>query len=584
MSVHGNIRNLKTSQRKALEKLEGLRVDPNLMTSAQLADRLAELSKDTNRVVGVLIDRRGKVQEVMIGDYKRVFLPDIGRSRGGGTRFRGVRLITASTRGRGLDNDDFTDLAKLQLDVVATIQVNKDGRAGNIEWAHLIPDNPDRKIYEQYRVNHANALPTDFIDFISELEAEFERNAPVTIETSGDRALLVYVRTQEDFEPEEKIEELHALCDTAGVDIVETYTQSRKELDARYGIGSGALEDIEMRALQLGADILVFGQDLEASQLRNITTKTHLRVIDRTQLILDIFAQRARSAVGKLQVELAQLKYMLPRLSGRGTAMSRLAGGIGGRGPGETKLENDRRRARDRVRTLEKRIEELSAQREIRRANRRANQMPVIAIVGYTNAGKSTLLNTRTKSKVLSENKLFATLDPTTRRLRIPSAREVVLTDTVGFIRDLPEALIEAFRATLEELDEADLLLHVVDASDPAVERHMESTLQILHDLELDTIPRMLVYNKADRLAPEDREALNQDDGAIVVSAHDSKSLQVLLEAIDRFLVAAGRIDAIGEQWHEHEHDSSDDHDAIDSRDGEPQAKGKNGVEETAQS
>lgn len=545
MAVHGNTRNLKPSQRSALEKLADRRLRQDVIITAQLADRLATLSKETNRVIGVLIDRRGRIEDVIIGDHKRLYLPDIGRERGGGLRFRGVRLVRTALEGRSLDADDLTDLSKLQLDLVATVSVNRDGRPAAIEWAHLIPDNPQRQTHQIHTVNHANALPEDFGDFIAELEAEFERHADATISTQGDRALLVYVRTRGDTESEMKIAELHELCRTAGVEVAETFVQSRPSLDRRYGIGQGALEEVELRALQLGADMLVFGQDLAASQLRNITNETQLRVIDRTQLILDIFAQRAQSAVGKLQVELAQLKYMLPRLSGHGSAMSRLAGGIGGRGPGETKLENDRRRARDRIVSLEQRIEQLSQQRQLSRANRRANQVPVIGIVGYTNAGKSTLLNTLTNSAVLSEDKLFATLDPTTRRLRVPSEREVVLTDTVGFIRDLPDALREAFRATLEELHEADLLLHVVDVSDPAVDRHIESTRAILAELGLDEAPRLLVFNKIDRLDPDEQLDLVLQESGVAVSANQRESLDVLLEEIDRFLVATGRGESV---------------------------------------
>lgn len=549
MAVHGNTRNLKPSQRTALEKLGDRRLRQDVIVSAQLADRLAALSKETNRVIGLLIDRRGRIEDVIIGDHKRLYLPDIGRERGGGLRFRGVRLVRTALEGRSIDADDITDLSKLQLDVVATISVNREGRPVGIEWAHLIPDNPQRETHRSHRVAHANMLDEDFATFIEELEAEFERHADTSIHTGGDRALLVYVRTRGDHEADSKIAELHELCRTAGVEIAETFVQSRPSLDRRYGVGQGALEEVELRALQLGADMLVFGQDLQASQLRNVTELTQLRVIDRTQLILDIFAQRAQSAVGKLQVELAQLKYMLPRLSGRGSAMSRLAGGIGGRGPGETKLENDRRRARDRITALEHRIELLSKQRELSRANRRANQVPIIAIVGYTNAGKSTLLNTLTDATVLSEDKLFATLDPTTRRLRVPSEREVVLTDTVGFIRELPGALREAFRATLEELHEADLLLHVVDASDPAMEQHMKSTRALLAELGLDEAPRLLVYNKIDRLSPDEQLDLHLQTDAVAVSANDRASLDVLLEEIDRFLVAIGRGDTLAPSY-----------------------------------
>lgn len=528
-----------------LEKLGDKRLRDDSIITPQLATAMVELSKETNRVIGVLIDRRGRVEETMIGDHKRLYLPDIGRDRAGSSRFRGLRLVRTTLEQPRLAPDDITDLSKLHLDAVAVVHVRPDARPGQVQWAHLIPDNPQRQAFLTHDVRNVQELPQDWTDFIAELEAEFERGASTGIETYANRAMLVYVKSRSDREHEAKIAELHELCRTAGVDLVETYVQGRTDLDSKTAVGAGALEEIVLRALQLGATMLVFGQDLTASQLRNITEHSQIRVIDRTQLILDIFAQRAQSAVGKLQVELAQLKYTLPRLSGKGEAMSRLAGGIGGRGPGETKLETDRRRARDRVVLLEQRIEELRGQRDVRRASRKANEIPVIAIVGYTNAGKSTLLNTLTRSEVLSENKLFATLDTTTRRLRVPSAREVVLTDTVGFIRDLPVTLREAFRSTLEELHEADLLLHVVDASDPAMRSHMKSTRQILQDLGLNETPRLLVYNKIDRLTEDQQLDVFLAGDGVGISATDRKSLDTLLEAIDQFLITRGRADAI---------------------------------------
>lgn len=524
------------------------RVRQDVLVSAQLAERMVALSAETNRVVGALIDRRGKITDVMIGDARRLYLPDLGRVRGGGLRFRGVRLVRTVLGNGKLSQDDLTDLSKLQLDAVAALSISAQGKPGPLQWAHLIPDNPDRKLWLTHDVAHPGHLEEDFSRFIEELEAEFERSVDDTVTTHNERAMLVYVRTKGDREHAARLAELQELCRTADVEIAEIYQQSRKELDPRYAVGHGALEEIELRALQLGAELLVFGQDLSAAQMRNITTRTQLRVIDRTQLILDIFAQRAQTAVGKLQVELAQLKYTLPRLSGRGTAMSRLAGGIGGRGPGETKLEIDRRRARDRIRQLESKIEDLRKQRELRRSNRQANDVPVIAIVGYTNAGKSTLLNTLTQSTVLSEDKLFATLDPTTRRLRVPSEREVVLTDTVGFIRDLPEPLVGAFRATLEELSEADLLLHVVDASDPALRSHIASTRGILSELGLDATPRLLVYNKVDLLDEDQRLDCALEGDGILVSAREKASLDALLEELDRFLIAHGHAAAVMDQ------------------------------------
>ncbi len=298
--------------------------------------------------------------------------------------------------------------------------------------------------------------------------------------------------------------------------------------------------------MQAMATMLVFDADLSPSQARHIAEETSLKILDRTQLILDIFAQRAQSADGKLQVELAQLKYLLPRLSARDDSLSRLTGGIGGRGPGETKLEVDKRRVRDRISILEKKIDRLASEREVRRRQRSRRDLPIISIVGYTNAGKSTLLNALTRSDVLVEDKLFATLDPASRRLRFPRDREVIITDTVGFIRDLPKDLKNAFRATLEELSDADLLLHVVDASDPGAEEQMAAVEKILEELDLLKTPRLVVLNKADRVQGG-AEAFAAREKAVPISALNRQGLDRLLESADRILWAEGKTLAPGE-------------------------------------
>jgi len=545
---------------------------------------MTTISRDMGRVVGLLVDRRGQVEHVIIGDSRRLYLPDIGRARGGGARFRGLRLVRTWLAGDAIAHDDLTDLSKLQLDMIVSVNADSAGRPGRVSWAHLIPVNPKNELWRVQEARTIFDLDVPFSEFIEELEAEFAAKADKQTEIAADSAMIVYVRTRDDYHHQGNLAELQELCRTAGVKVVETYVQSRQKLDPKFAVGQGALEEIELRCLQLGAGMLIFGQDLDPGQSRSITDRTQLLVIDRTQLILDIFAQRAQSRVGKLQVELAQLKYRLPRLSSRNTGMSRLAGGIGGRGPGETKLEIDRRRARDRIRMLEKAVDRLGNERQLRRKNRTVNQLPVVSIVGYTNAGKSTLLNTLTQSTVLSENKLFATLDPTSRRLRFPHEREIILTDTVGFIRDLPDELREAFRATLEELADADLLLHVVDASDPSWQEHVRSTERILADLKLDETPRLLVFNKADRTSESQRADILLTHEGIFVSAIQRESTRQLLDEIDRWLLNNGFARMVGDPERDDDDaawaEQDDDDDLMVAPEQEPTSDGAEDDEE----
>ena len=292
-----------------------------------------------------------------------------------------------------------------------------------------------------------------------------------------------------------------------------------------------------LHCLDLGADLLIFDCELTPGQLRSITNSTELKVLDRSMLILDIFAQRAVTKEGRLQVELAQLKYSLPRLTEKDSGLSRLTGGIGGRGPGETKLEISRRRTRKRISDLEKKIDKIASQRAVRRERRRSRGVPVVAIVGYTNAGKSTLLNALTKGDVLVESKLFATLDPSSRRMRFPNDREVIFVDTVGFIRDLPKELIAAFRATLEEVSVADVLIHLVDATNPEREKQIEIVGHTLSDLELDEKPRLLVFNKTDRLTELETQSMLNAFGGLAVSAVARQGFEELLVTVQEMLV-----------------------------------------------
>jgi GTP-binding protein HflX len=491
--------------------------------------------------VGVLVHRSGAIDYVIVGDAGKLFLPDVGRLRAAQGRFRGLRLIHTHLRNEPLTRDDLVDLTRLRLDLVAAIQVAPDGTAGHVRYAHNVPDGPLG--YEESGPVRLDRLDVDFGELVSNLEAEFARRER-TREVRGKdgRAILIHVgeKTKQQTkggrpminEAGTAIRELGELARTAGVEVVDTVVQNRDKIDPKYVLGRGKLDDVVVRAMQLDAETLIFDRELSPSQAAAISGVTDLKIIDRTQLILDIFAQRAESRDGKLQVELAQLKYALPRLAQKDDALSRLTGGIGGRGPGETKLEIGRRRAKERVHHLEQQIKTLGRQREQRRRRRTRGDVPVVAIVGYTNAGKSTLLNTATGADVLAEDKLFATLDTRSRRLHVGDS-DVVLVDTVGFIRDLPEDLFAAFRATFEEAADADLILHVVDASDPARRDHIRTTEAVLDELGLAKRPRLLVWNKADLIPGGDAERLKVGArDTVVVSALEKQSTRKLVDAI----------------------------------------------------
>ena len=531
--VTGNTQGLKSSELKALERLYRRRVAPTEVVSPALAQQLAEQAAELHRQVGVLIDRRGAIQHVMVGDASKIVLPDFGRIRGGQGRFRGLRLVHTHLRGEPLTRDDMTDLALLRLDAVAAITVDAAGRPGKLFIGHMVPDGPARELPAE----PATAPRTDFVELITALEQQFGRAHRVASTDRGkDRALLVHVELGKAKGAEARVAELDELCRTAGVKVLDVIVQRRGEADPRFLVGRGKLDEVLLRAMQLGAEVVIFDPDLSPGQARAISEATELKVLDRTMLILDIFAQHATSRDGKLQVELAQLRYVLPRLVEKNTMMSRLTGGIGGRGPGETKLEINRRRARERIHLLDKRLEALADDRRLRRKQRGRRELPVIAICGYTNAGKSTLLNALTDGDAIAADKLFATLDPISRRLRFPKEREVIITDTVGFIRDLPEELVAAFRATLEEMSDADLLVHVVDASDPDRDQRIRAVEGILADLGLGEKPRILVWNKADRIEPADADYLARIAGGFVTSALDRATLGPLLLGIEREL------------------------------------------------
>ncbi len=536
--LEGNLAGLKKSQLTALQRFFRRRFPRSEVFTQEQARELALLSRSIGRQTGLLIDRAGRVEMAIVGDANSLMIPELPRERSGGGRLRGLRLLHTHLGPQRLSDEDRMDLLFLRLDAIIVLTVDEAGFPMQWEAARLLPGGNETPTLTigPYPWNQAEA---DLIADAEALEDELGRTGEGSSKEIGqERALLVSVSEKPRQIQESNLDELAALASTAGLDVAGRMIQRVPSPNPRFILGKGKLAELEVQALSAGADILVFDGELSPAQLHNLADVTERKVLDRTQLILDIFAKHATSRAGKLQVELARLAYVQPRLAGRNRSMDRLAGGIGGRGLGETKLEMDRRKNRERMAHLSRELDDIRRQRAFARGRRARNSMPVAALVGYTNAGKSTLLNRLTNSETIVGDRLFATLDPTTRRLRFPKERELVLADTVGFIRNLPKELLESFKATLEELEAANLLIHVADAGRKDLVQQMEAVETVLEDLELTKIPRILVLNKCDSLTPLQKEELAQAwPRAIQVSAITGEGLQSLLNRLERQLL-----------------------------------------------
>jgi GTP-binding protein HflX len=521
-----------------LEKLYQRRVPADSVVTSELARQLSELSRRINRQIGIMLSRRGEVDYVIVGTHHNIVIPSLDSFRSSSRRFKGLRLIHTHLNAEELLTEDLVDLAMLRLDLICAIEAGEDGLPGRAHIAHLIPENTDGRYWEILPPMHTAEIDLDFGSFISALEGEFAKTQRTRKIEARERAMIIRVETNPFGDGETSVAELKELCRTAGVEVFDTVIQHRAEADARFLVGRGKLSDTVIRAQQMDANILIFDHELTASQMRSLADFTEMKVIDRTEVILDIFARNARSREAKIQVELAQLRYRLPRLTRQDSGLSRLVGGIGGTGPGETKLEIDRRRIRERINRLEKELKAAQKARGQRRSRRTKTGIPIISIVGYTNAGKSTLLNTLTKSAVAAENKLFATLDTKSARLRFPQDTEAIITDTVGFIRNLPKELFAAFRATLDELSDADILLHVIDVANPAFEEQILAVEKILAELDLAGKQTIRVFNKTDMVP--DRTTLPdlcRRFGALPVCALDSATFSPLMDRLAEMIV-----------------------------------------------
>ncbi|MEH1824384.1 MAG: GTPase HflX [Nostoc sp.] len=572
-TIYGNLQGLKSSQLKQLQRLYYQRIPGDRITTPEFSQRLAAISTEVNQPVCAYINRRGQVIRVGVGTPRQTQIPPMELPRYGAERLSGIRCIATHLKPEPPNEAALTAMALQRLDALVVLNITGTGftrrgggATGYVKEAYLahltpqdsrtlIPSPAAVKVEEsQFGFAHSKQIQSpswsisppldlddladqDLVDLVENLEAEFQREfIAQEVDADHDRVLIVGLMTSEmtPLQFQDNLLELARLVDTAGGDVLQTIQQKRSRIHPQTVVGEGKVQEIALTAQTLGVNLVVFDRDLSPSQVRNLEMQIGIRVVDRTEVILDIFAQRAQSRAGKLQVELAQLEYMQPRLAGRGRTMSRLGGGIGTRGPGETKLETERRAIGQRISRLQKEVTQLQAHRSRLRQRRQHREVPSVALVGYTNAGKSTLLNALTNAEVYTADQLFATLDPTTRRLVIPHGetnehQEILITDTVGFIHELPASLMDAFRATLEEVTEADALLHLVDLSHPAWLRHIRSVREILAQMPITPGPALVVFNKIDQ-ADSETLALAREEFplAVFISASQRLGLETL--------------------------------------------------------
>ena len=521
-----------------MQHLYRRRIPPEKVVTLDLARECAALTFETRRQIGLLVNRQGQIESVVIGNGHELVIPNLSRTRSGLRLLRGVRLVHTHLNNQPLTQDDLTDLALLRLDLIMALGVRKSGGLQDVYVAHNVPNSTNAQAYVQLEPCALESFQLNCQEFIQTLEQDILKGCQVSKEGIREgRALLVSVGTGHMVFQQERIDELQELVRAQDVEVLGCVTQRPAAIHPKYVVGSGKMKELAIQALQSGADTLIFDQDLTPAQVRGISEITDLRVLDRSQVILDIFAKRAHSHIGNIQVELAQLRYRLPRLAQSSTAFSRLAGGIGTRGPGETKLETDRRRIRERIQHLERDLASIGQGRQEQRKRRMKRGLPVVSIIGYTNAGKSTLFNAWSDSHVSVKDRVFETLDTVSRRWHLPGLGEVILTDTVGFIRDLPKDLVAAFQTTLQELQEADVLVHVIDAHAPDPEQRIRAVEHVLTELGFENIPRLRFFNKGDLVESEDMQRLCQRYKGIGGSALNVTSLHVIQQEIVRSLL-----------------------------------------------